>query len=311
EYPLRYEHGNTLTLKLSKSNKILFSKMLDMLSYKLECEIWAIVVCSPRCSLGEGLTIVEDDGDMKKLYAIAKKCGLVNLYIAHIPENLSEYYFKILTLDASNEEVKSKVKSHEKRKLDAFAMSPQELVEWAAQESNGPVNVGGPSTWCDLVHESVVEKGDSLPIMDKECFSNNVVLDDVVPANRKSMLLLLMKKGRNKVSVTRNSRRRNNSKTFRLRKGFGKRVSRGANTRRLGSSPSLNVHVVDEDSQVTKKGSLSAGSYNTEDKDLGSLSVGSSNTDDKDLEKVTRALCPRPFSTPASTSFWCASGRTA
>ncbi|GJX00887.1 hypothetical protein Tco_0184800 [Tanacetum coccineum] len=315
---------------------MLFSKMLDMLSYKLECQIWAIFVCSPRCSLGEGLTIIEDDGDMKKLYAIAEKYGLVNLYIAHIPENLAEYYFKILTLDASDEEVKSKVKSHEKRKLDASAMSPQELVEWAEQEAgspylrtppikprrkgiefpcknlfgdflhcdsvadeivlhdnwkyeglsvDGPIDVGGPSTLCDLVHECVVEKGDSLPIMDKECFSNNVVLDDVVPANRKSMPLLLMKKGRNKVSVTRKSRCRNNSKTFRLRKGFGKRVACGANTRRLGGSPSLNVHVVDEVSQVTKQGSLSAGSSNTEDKDLGSLSARSSNIDDKDLEK--------------------------
>nr|GEU39120.1 hypothetical protein [Tanacetum cinerariifolium] len=222
-------------------------------------------------------------------------------------------------------------------KLDASAMSPQELVEWAEQEAgspylrtppikprrkgiefpsmnlfrdffhcdsvadeivlhdnwkyeglsiDGPIDVGGPSIWCDLVHECVVEKGDSLLIMDNECFSNNIVLDDVVLANRKSMPLLLMKKGRNKVSVTRKSRCRNNSKTFRLRKGFGKRVACGANTQRLGGSPSLNVHVVDEDSQVTKQGSMSAGSSNTEDRDLGSLSAGSSNTDDKDLEKT-------------------------
>ncbi|GJS38925.1 hypothetical protein Tco_0563968 [Tanacetum coccineum] len=341
EYPLRYEHGKTLTLKLSKSNKMLFSKMLDMLSYKLECHIWAIFVCSPRCSLGEGLTIVEDDGDMEKLYAIAEKYGLVNFYIAHIPENLAEYYFKNLTLDASDEEVKSKVKSHEKRKLDASAMSPHELVDWAEQEAgspylrtppikprrkgiefpcknlfadflhcdsvadeivlhdnwkyeglslDGPIDVGGPTTWCDLVHECVVENGDSLPIMDKECFSNNVVLDDVVPANRKSTPLLLMKKGRNKVSFTRKSRCVKNSKTFSLRKGCGKRVACGANTRRLGGLMglnvqtfrarkgwgkrvacgdntrklgglmALNVHVVDEVSQVTKQGSMSAGS---------------------------------------------------
>ncbi|GKD36314.1 hypothetical protein Tco_1251823, partial [Tanacetum coccineum] len=190
-----------------------------------------------------------------------------------------------LKLNASDEEVKSKVKSHEKRKLDASAMSPHELVEWAEQEAgspylrtppikprrkgigfpcknlfgdflhcdsvadeivlhdnwkyeglslDGPIDVGGPNTWFDLVHECVVENGDSLLIMDKECFSNNVVLDDVVPANRKSMPLLLMKKGINK---------------------------------------------------VIKQGSLSVGSSNTEDKYLGSLSAGSSNTNDKDLEK--------------------------
>ncbi|GJR77411.1 hypothetical protein Tco_0089776 [Tanacetum coccineum] len=246
-----------------------------------------------------------------------------------------------LKLNASDEEVKSKVKSYENRKLDASAMSPHELVEWAEQEAgspylrtpsikprrkgiefpcknlfadflhcdsvadeivlhdnwkyeglslDGPIDVGGPTTWCDLVHECVVENGDSLPIMDKECFSNNVVLDDVVPANRKSTPLLLMKKGRNKVSFTRKSRCVKNSKTFSLRKGCGKRVACGANTRRLGGLMglnvqtfrarkgwgkrvacgdntrklgglmALNVHVVDEVSQVTKQGSMSAGS---------------------------------------------------
>ncbi|GKA49670.1 hypothetical protein Tco_0742743, partial [Tanacetum coccineum] len=283
---------------------------------------WISNRCSGILCQGEGLTIIKDDSDMEKLYAIAEKYGLVNFYIAHIPENLAEYYFKNLTLDASDEEAKSKIKSHEKRKLDASAMSPHELFEWAEQEAGSPylrtppikprrkgiefpcknlfadflhcdsvadeivlhdnwkyeglsldghIDVEGPTTWCDLVHECVVENGHSLPIMDKECFTNNVVLDDVVHANRKSMPLLLMKKGRN-----------NN---FRLRRGCGKRVACGANTRRLGGLMGLNVHVVDEVSQVTKQGPLSAGSSNTDDKDLGSLSAGSSNTADKDLEK--------------------------
>ncbi|GKC91460.1 hypothetical protein Tco_1152109 [Tanacetum coccineum] len=111
EFPLRYEHGKKLTLKLSKSNRMIFSKMLDMLSYKLECEIWGIFVRSPRCSLEEGLTIVEGDGDMNKLYDIAEEYGLINLYIAHLPKNLAEYYYKKLTLNTSDEEVKSKKKS--------------------------------------------------------------------------------------------------------------------------------------------------------------------------------------------------------
>ncbi|GJT03261.1 hypothetical protein Tco_0824430 [Tanacetum coccineum] len=167
--------------------------------------------------LGEGLTIVEDDGDMKKLYVIVEKYGLVNLYIAHIPENLAEYYFKNLTLDASDEEVKSKVKSHEKRKLHASAMSPHELVEWAKQEAadeivlhdnwkyeglsiDGPIDVGGPN--------------------------------DVVPANIPSMPLLLMKKGRNKVTKQ------------------GSLLAGSSNT---------------EDKYL---GSMSSGSSNTDDRDL-------------------------------------------
>nr|GEW78452.1 hypothetical protein [Tanacetum cinerariifolium] len=41
-------------------------------------------------------------------------------------------------------------------------------------------DVGGSSIRCDLLHENVVYNGHSLPNMDKERFSNNVVLDDVV-----------------------------------------------------------------------------------------------------------------------------------
>ncbi|GJU98943.1 hypothetical protein Tco_1328214 [Tanacetum coccineum] len=248
KYPFRYEHGKNLTLKLSNSNRMIFSKMLDMLSYKLECEIWGIFVCSPRCSIEKGLTILEGDGDMNKLYEIAEKYGLINLCIAHLPKNLAEYYFKILTLDAFDEEVKSKLKSHEKRKLDACSMSPCELVEWEQQEAGSPYlrtpplklkrkgiefpyknlfgdflhcdivadelvlddnwqyeglvvdDVGGSSKHYDLVHENVVYNGHSLPYMDKERFSNNVVLDDVVTDTLSYTLsLVLKKKYRNKV----------------------------------------------------------------------------------------------------------------
>ncbi|GKA84616.1 hypothetical protein Tco_0806211 [Tanacetum coccineum] len=224
-----------------------------------------------KCSLEEVLTILEGDGDMNKLYDIAEKYGLINLYIAHLPKNLAEYYFKILTLDAFDEEVKSKLKCHEKRKLDACSMSPHELVEWEQQEAGSPYlrtpplkprrkgiefpcknlfgdflhcdsvvdelvlddnwqyegmdldDVGGSSKHCDLVHENVVYNGHSLPNMDKERFSNTVVLDDVVTDTLAYTLpLILKKKCRNKVNVTRKTRCLNNSNTIRLRKGWGK-----------------------------------------------------------------------------------------
>ncbi|GJY40749.1 hypothetical protein Tco_0428019 [Tanacetum coccineum] len=259
EYPLRYEHGKNLTLKLSKSNMMIFSKMLDMLSYKLEYEIWGIFVCSPRCSLEEGLTIAEGDGDMNKLYDIAEKYGLINLYIAHIPKNLAEYYYKNLTLDVSDEEVKSKLKSHEKRKLDACSIVADEVVlhdnsKYEGLALDGYIDVGGSSKHCDLVHENVVDNGHSLPNMDKEIFLNNVVLDDVVTDTLAYTLpLVLKKKCRNKVNVTRKTICLNNSKTMRLKKGLGKRVACGANNRRLGTLIGLNVHAVDDDPQVTKQ----------------------------------------------------------
>ncbi|GJW70740.1 hypothetical protein Tco_0127657 [Tanacetum coccineum] len=40
--PLRYEYGKVLSLTLSNSNRMSYSEMLDMLVYKLECEIRAI-----------------------------------------------------------------------------------------------------------------------------------------------------------------------------------------------------------------------------------------------------------------------------
>ncbi|GJS15574.1 hypothetical protein Tco_0410046 [Tanacetum coccineum] len=200
--------------------------------------------------------------------------------------------------DACDEEVKSKLKSHEKRKLDACSMSPYELIEWEQQEAGSPYlrtphlkprrkgiefpcknlfgdflhcdsvadelvlddnwkykglavdDVGGSSKHCDLVHENVVYNGHSLPNMDKERFSNNVVLDDVVTDTLAYTLsLVLKKKCSNKVYVTRKTRCLNNSKTRRLRKGYGKRVAIGGHGRGLGRLIGLNVDVVDDDPQ--------------------------------------------------------------
>ncbi|GJW58770.1 hypothetical protein Tco_0105501 [Tanacetum coccineum] len=112
--------------------------------------------------------------------------------------------------------------------LDACSMSPYKLVEWEQQEAGSPYlrtpplkprrkadelvlhddwqyeglavdDVGGSSKHCDLLHEDVVYNGHSLPNMDKERFSNNVVLDDVVTDTLAYTLpLVLKKKCRNK-----------------------------------------------------------------------------------------------------------------
>nr|GEX07020.1 phospholipase-like protein [Tanacetum cinerariifolium] len=51
------------------------AKLHHMLSYKLECEIWGIFYSTPRSSLEEGLTIVEDDFDMNKMYDMGENVG--------------------------------------------------------------------------------------------------------------------------------------------------------------------------------------------------------------------------------------------
>ncbi|GJU89081.1 hypothetical protein Tco_1301504 [Tanacetum coccineum] len=48
ELPLRYDYGKVLPLKLSNSNRMSFSQMLDMIVYKLECEIRGLLYSIPR-----------------------------------------------------------------------------------------------------------------------------------------------------------------------------------------------------------------------------------------------------------------------
>ncbi|GJY85651.1 hypothetical protein Tco_0499677 [Tanacetum coccineum] len=170
-------------------------------------------------------------------------------------------------LDVSDEQVKSKLKSHEKRKLDACSIVVDELVlhdDWQ-YEGLAVDDVRGSSKHCDLLHENVVYNGHSLPNLDKERFANNVVLDDVVTNTLAyTLLLVLKKKCRNKVNVTRKTTCLNNSKTIRLRKGCGKRVAIGGHGRGMGRLIWLNVVAVDDDPHVTKQVSLPARSSNTE-----------------------------------------------
>nr|GEW25222.1 phospholipase-like protein [Tanacetum cinerariifolium] len=138
-HPLRYDHGKIFTLKLSKLIRMSFSKLLDMLSYKLECEIWGIFYSTPRSIFEEGLTIIGDDFDMNKMYDMGEKYGLINFYIAHSPKELAEYYYKTLSFDAADEDVFCKIKTHEKMMQNAGLMSPEELIAWEKEEAGSPL----------------------------------------------------------------------------------------------------------------------------------------------------------------------------
>ncbi|GJV28214.1 hypothetical protein Tco_1384662 [Tanacetum coccineum] len=138
ELPLRYEYGKVLPLKLSNSKRTSYSQMLDMIVYKLECEIQGLFYCIPRNSLEIGLTIVEGNPDIKKMYDMAE-IRLINLYIAHVPKNLAAYYFRNLSFDDYHEDIDSKLKSHEKLKMDAASMTFDEVVAWEKEESLSPL----------------------------------------------------------------------------------------------------------------------------------------------------------------------------
>ncbi|GJZ11928.1 hypothetical protein Tco_0546687 [Tanacetum coccineum] len=60
ELPLRYEYGKVLSLKLSNSNRMSYSEMLDMLVYKLECEIRGLFYCVHTNSLEIGCDWIDE-----------------------------------------------------------------------------------------------------------------------------------------------------------------------------------------------------------------------------------------------------------
>nr|GEW11658.1 hypothetical protein [Tanacetum cinerariifolium] len=168
--------------------------MLDMLSYKLEYHIGAIFYCIPRCTLEKGLKIIDGDGYMKKMYAVAGTYGLIDLYITHIPKNLAEYYYKNLTFNASHEKVMSKVKTHEKRKRYVGSMYSEELValvrmtlkdflhflknrsaSFSARHADVPMSVGSPAGSAANVPDEELE------MVVAASMANNVIGAEVVP----------------------------------------------------------------------------------------------------------------------------------
>nr|GEV11657.1 transposase, MuDR, MULE transposase domain protein [Tanacetum cinerariifolium] len=88
-----------------------------------------------ECELDVGLKIVECDSDLEAMYEFVDSYGIIQMYLAHIPQNLAEYYFKIFCFDESGDEAICKFRIHENRKKDVGNMSYEELVSWAEEEA--------------------------------------------------------------------------------------------------------------------------------------------------------------------------------
>nr|GEV14153.1 hypothetical protein [Tanacetum cinerariifolium] len=148
-------------------------------------------------------------------------------------------------------------------KLDACNMSPHELVKWEQQEAGSPYlrtpllkprrkgiefpckNLFGDFLHCDCVaYEVVLHDNWQYEGLDLDGYID--VGSFVTDTLAYTLPLVLKKKCKNKVNVTRKTRWLNNLKTMRLRKGCGKRVACGANNQRLGSFIGLNVHAVND-----------------------------------------------------------------
>ncbi|GJT67890.1 putative reverse transcriptase domain-containing protein [Tanacetum coccineum] len=129
-YPLKYGR-EALELKLSKVNKLSYKQMCDLLLEKVKEDIWHWFYCKPDCSLEEGLTIVKNDRDVKKMYEMANLHGLLEVYVSHTPQLLvTNYYLKNLCVDESDAEVTSQLRSHQKIKKGGDSLSLEEMIAW-------------------------------------------------------------------------------------------------------------------------------------------------------------------------------------
>ncbi|PWA28200.1 hypothetical protein CTI12_AA627410 [Artemisia annua] len=126
-------------MEASSSDRIMFSRLLDILLSKIRQNIWAVFICIPLLDIDSGgLKIIERDADVHVLYDLAKRHKTVEVYIAHSPQNLAPYYHNNLALEGSDSEVTSKKKQHAKLKKDAGNMKVDELISWAEDESQSP-----------------------------------------------------------------------------------------------------------------------------------------------------------------------------
>ncbi|GKD62535.1 hypothetical protein Tco_1300044 [Tanacetum coccineum] len=227
-----------------------------MIVYKLECEIRGLFYCIPRNSLEIGLTIVEGDPDIKKMYDMAEMYGLINLYIAHVPKNLAAYYFRNLSFDDYHEDIQSKLKGIEFLVKNLYAkflhadcvddhFDPLDYWKYEDVYGGGCFDVGGDFKGFNWIDEPVGSDDRSLPGKSKDGFLNEVILDDVVSSPATTLSLLLKRKGKSRVKFTRMRAIIKRSKMLSLRKSLR------SNYGRFVTVIGLNEDVGDDDLKDT------------------------------------------------------------
>ncbi|GKC52303.1 hypothetical protein Tco_1075048, partial [Tanacetum coccineum] len=113
-YPFNYGRDG-LELKISKVNKLSYKEMCDLLVDKVNEDTWHWFYYKLDCCLEEGLTIVENDRDVKIMYEMANLHGHLEVYVAYFPQYLvTDYYLKNLYVDETEDEVTKQLLSHQK-----------------------------------------------------------------------------------------------------------------------------------------------------------------------------------------------------
>ncbi|GJU78097.1 hypothetical protein Tco_1275167 [Tanacetum coccineum] len=59
----------------------------------------------PKCDIEIGLKLIENDSDLFAMYEYVGMYGILDMYVAHIPKKLEDFYFRNLCLDGSGDEV--------------------------------------------------------------------------------------------------------------------------------------------------------------------------------------------------------------
>ncbi|GJS68768.1 hypothetical protein Tco_0683333 [Tanacetum coccineum] len=78
-----------------------------------------------ECDLEIGLKLIENDSDLFAMYDYARMYGILDMYVAHIPQKLEDFYCQNLCLDGSGDEVIYRRRFHEIRKKDVGREEPR------------------------------------------------------------------------------------------------------------------------------------------------------------------------------------------
>nr|GEW90343.1 transposase, MuDR, MULE transposase domain protein [Tanacetum cinerariifolium] len=105
--------------------------MCDLLVEKVNKDIWHWFYCKPDCCLEEGLTIVENNRDVKIMYEMADLHGHLEVYVAYFPQYIvTDYYLKNLCVDEMDDEVMKQLLSHQKIYTEVSGLSLEEMRAW-------------------------------------------------------------------------------------------------------------------------------------------------------------------------------------
>ena len=144
--PLRYENGVVYHFRVSKDKKFDYKGLCEHLEEKLETTFYSMFFKVRGCAFEVGLKIVESNSDLESMYAFCETYGKLDMFLAHIPQNLYDYYHTNLVCGEDVNEEASKLSILGIKKKDAGNMTDEELVSWAEEEAQKLVSPHRPRT---------------------------------------------------------------------------------------------------------------------------------------------------------------------